>query len=39
MAGCHIDGKKITKQMRKYVFTVRYDGIAIFDDNKINEKS
>lgn len=38
MAGCHFGGKKITKQMRKYVYTVRDDGIAIFDVNKIYEK-
>ena len=38
VAGCHFGGKKITKQMRKYVYTVRDDGIAIFDVNKIHEK-
>jgi small subunit ribosomal protein SAe len=38
VAGCHFGGKKITKQMRKYVFTVRQDGIAVFDVNKIYEK-
>jgi small subunit ribosomal protein SAe len=38
IAGCHLGGKKITKQMRKYVYTVRKDGIAIFDVNKIYEK-
>ena len=38
VAGCHLGGKKITKQMRKYVYTVRKDGIAIFDVNKIYEK-
>ena len=38
VAGCHFGGKKITKQMRKYVYTVRKDGIAIFDVNKIYEK-
>ena len=37
-AGCHYGGKKITKQMKKYVYTVRKDGIAIFDVNKIYEK-
>ena len=38
IANCHLGGKKITKQMRKYVYTVRDDGIAIFDVNKIYEK-
>ena len=38
VAGCHFGGKKITKQMKKYVYTVRSDGIAIFDVNKIYEK-
>ena len=38
VAGCHYGGKKITKQMRKYVYTIRKDGIAIFDVNKIYEK-
>ena len=38
LAGCHLGGKKITKQMKKYVYTVRKDGIAIFDVNKMYEK-
>jgi small subunit ribosomal protein SAe len=38
VAGCHFGGKKITKQMKKYLYTVRSDGIAIFDVNKIYEK-
>ena len=38
IAGCHLGGKKITKQMRKYIYTIRKDGIAIFDVNKIYEK-
>ena len=38
IANCHLGGKKITKQMRKYVYTIRKDGIAIFDVNKIYEK-
>lgn len=38
VAGCHFGGKKVTKQMKKYVYTVRRDGIAIFDVNKIYEK-
>jgi small subunit ribosomal protein SAe len=38
IAGCQYGGKKITKQMKKYVYTVRKDGIAIFDVNKIYEK-
>ena len=38
IAGCHLGGKKITKQMKKYVYTVRKDGIAILDVNKIYEK-
>ena len=38
VAGCHYGGKKVTKQMKKYVYTVRRDGIAIFDVNKMYEK-
>ena len=38
VAGCHLGGKKITKQMKKYVYTVRSDGFAIFDVNKMYEK-
>ena len=38
VAGCHLGGKKITKQMKRYVYTVRSDGVAIFDVNKIYEK-
>ena len=38
IANCQYGGKKITKQMKKYVYTVRKDGIAIFDVNKIYEK-
>ena len=38
IAGCHLGGKKLTKQMKKYVNTIRKDGIAIFDVNKIYEK-
>ena len=38
IAGCHLGGKKITKQMRKYVYTVRKDGIAIFDVKKKKKK-
>ena len=38
LAGCHLGGKKVTKQMKKYVYTVRKDGIAIFDVNKMYEK-
>ena len=38
VAGCLFGGKKITKQMKKYLYTVRPDGIAIFDVNKIYEK-
>jgi small subunit ribosomal protein SAe len=38
IAGCHYGGKKVTKQMKKYVYTIRKDGIAIFDVNKIYEK-
>ena len=38
VAGCHFGGKKITKQMKKYIYTVRPDGIALFDVNKIHEK-
>ena len=38
IANCHLGGKKITKQMRKYVYKVRSDGVAMFDVNKIYEK-
>lgn len=38
IANCHLGGKKITKQMRKYIYTIRKDGIALFDVNKIYEK-
>ena len=38
VAGCQFGGKKITKQMKKYIYTVRNDGIAIFDVKKIYEK-
>lgn len=38
VAGCHFGGKKVTKQMSRYVHTVRRDGIALFDVNKIYEK-
>ena len=38
IAQCHLGGKKITKQMRKYVYKVRSDGVAMFDVNKIYEK-
>ena len=38
IAQCHLGGKKITKQMRKYVYKIRSDGVAMFDVNKIYEK-
>ena len=38
VANCHFGGKKVTKQMKRYVHTIRRDGIAIFDVNKIYEK-
>ena len=38
IAQCHLGGKKITKQMRKYVYKIRNDGVAMFDVNKIYEK-
>ena len=38
VAQCHLGGKKITKQMRKYVYKIRSDGVAMFDVNKIYEK-
>ena len=38
VAGCHLGGKKITKQMKNYVYTIRQDGVAVFDVNKIYEK-
>ena len=36
--GCHLGTKKITKQMRRYVFKVRPDGVALLDVSKMYEK-
>ena len=38
VAGCHLGGRKITKQMKTYVHTVNSLGVAIFDVKKIYEK-
>ena len=39
VAGCHFAGKKITKQKKKYMCAVRSDDTAIFNVNKIYEKT
>jgi small subunit ribosomal protein SAe len=38
VARCQYGGKKVTKQMKKYVYTIRPDGVAIFDVKKMWEK-
>jgi small subunit ribosomal protein SAe len=38
IAGCHLGGKKLTKQMKTYVYKERDDGVYLFDVNKIYEK-
>lgn len=38
IAGCHLGGKKLTKQMKGYVYKERDDGVYLFDVNKIYEK-
>ena len=38
IAGCHFGGKKVTKQMKRYVYKCRADGVYIFDVQKIYEK-
>lgn len=35
---CHLGTKVVTKQMRKYVYKIRADGVAVLDVNKIYEK-
>jgi len=35
---CHIGGKKVTKQMSKYVYTTKKNGVALFDVSKQYEK-
>ena len=38
IGGCHLGGKKLTKQMKTYVYKERDDGVYLFDVNKIYEK-
>lgn len=38
IAGCHFGGKKVTKQMKRYIYKCRADGVYIFDVQKIYEK-
>jgi small subunit ribosomal protein SAe len=38
IGGCHLGGKKLTKQMKTYVYKEREDGVYLFDVNKIYEK-
>ena len=38
IGGCHLGGKKLTKQMKSYVYKQREDGVYLFDVNKIYEK-
>lgn len=38
LGGCHLGSKKITKQMQKYVYKIKKDGICIFDVEKTYEK-
>ena len=35
IGGCHLGGKKLTKQMKTYVYKERDDGVYLFDVNKI----
>ena len=37
-AGCHLGSKRVTKQMKRYVYKCREDGVYIFDVKKIYEK-
>lgn len=38
IGGCHFGGKKVTKQMKRYVYKCRADGVYLFDVQKIYEK-
>ena len=38
IANCHLGGKKVTKQMSKYVYAQKLNGVQIFDVNKQYEK-
>ena len=38
IAGCHLGSKRVTKQMKKYVYKCREDGVYIFDVEKMYEK-
>ena len=37
-AGCHLGSKRVTKQMKGYVYKCREDGVYIFNVEKIYEK-
>ena len=37
-AGCHLGSKRVTKQMKRYVYKCREDGVYIFNVQKIYEK-
>ena len=37
-AGCHLGSKRVTKQMKRYVYKCREDGVYIFNVEKIYEK-
>ena len=34
IANCHLGGKKVTKQMSKYVYAQKLNGVQIFDVEK-----
>jgi small subunit ribosomal protein SAe len=38
IGGCHLGGKKVTKQMSKYVYTQKSNGVQLFDVSKQYEK-
>ena len=38
IAGCHLGGKKVTKQMEKYTYCQKKSGVYMFDVNKQYEK-
>ena len=37
-AGCHLGSKRVTKQMKGYVYKCREDGVYIFNVEKMYEK-
>jgi small subunit ribosomal protein SAe len=38
IGGCHLGGKKVTKQMSKYVYNSKLNGVQLFDVSKQYEK-